>query len=51
MEEFFNFWEKNKYEFAIQITGLHLNNLTSIEIDMLMDDVANIWFDQHPLVV
>lgn len=49
--EFLNYWENNKYEFAIQITGIHFNNLTSIEIDSLMDDVANIWFDQHSLVL
>ena len=49
--EFLNYWENNKYKFSIQITGQHFNNLTSIEIDELMDDVANIWFDQHSLVL
>lgn len=43
--EFLNYFEKNKYYYAIQITGTHFNNLTSIEIEELMDDVANIWME------
>lgn len=44
--EFLNYWEATKHAYSLYIFKRHFNNLTSVQIEALQDDVADIWLSE-----